>query len=110
MDAALPSVISRYFELDAARDVGAIVALFADDATVVDEGESRHGRGEIEAWRTGTASRYEYKTELFGGEALGHDRFVLSGRITGNFPGGTADLRWDFTVSDDLIVRLVIAP
>jgi hypothetical protein len=31
-------VISRYFELDAQRDRDGIVALFADDAIVVDDG------------------------------------------------------------------------
>ena len=36
-------VIRRYFELDADRDIDSIVALFSDDATVVDEGETRHG-------------------------------------------------------------------
>jgi hypothetical protein len=33
-----------------------------------------------------------------------------AGRLTGNFPGGTADLTWDFTITADKISRLVIAP
>jgi hypothetical protein len=40
MIAGVPSVVSRYFELDAERDIDAIVGLFAEDATVVDEGET----------------------------------------------------------------------
>ena len=38
------------------------------------------------------------------------DRFVVTGRLTGNFPGGTAELKWDFTVAGDRISQLVIAP
>ena len=105
-----PDVVSRYFEHDAQRDVEAIVALFSGDATVVDEGEARRGKAEIRAWQLGAASKYEYDTEVFSGEALGADRYLVTGRLTGNFPGGTADLRWDFTLAGDLISRLVIAP
>jgi hypothetical protein len=38
------------------------------------------------------------------------DRFVVTGRLTGNFPGGIAELNWDFTVAGDRISQLVIAP
>ena len=43
MPTNLPDVISRYFERDTDRDIDSIVNLFADDATVIDEGEERHG-------------------------------------------------------------------
>ena len=105
-----PDVVSRYFERDAHRDVEAIVALFSADATVVDEGEARRGKAEIRAWQLGAASKYEYETDVLSGEALGADRYLVTGRLTGNFPGGTAQLRWDFTVAGDLISHLVIAP
>jgi hypothetical protein len=105
-----PVVVSGYFELDARRDVDAIVALFSDDAVVVDERETHRGTAAIRAWRLGPASKYRYETEIFSGEALDADRFLVTGRITGNFPGGTADLRWDFTLAGDRISRLVIAP
>jgi hypothetical protein len=35
---------------------------------------------------------------------------VVTGRLTGNFPGGTAELKWDFTVAGGRIGRLIIAP
>ena len=92
-------VVRRYFALDADRDVDAIVALFGDDAIVVDEGEARHGTTEIRAWQLGPASRYRYTTEVLGTVALEPDRYVVTGRLTGNFPGGTADLNWDFTIA-----------
>ena len=68
------------------------------------------GLGEIRAWRTGPAVKYTYTTEVFGSEATSAGRYLVTGRPTGDFPGGTADLRWDFAVTGDLISRLVIAP
>ena len=109
MSANLPDVISRYFQ-PSMRDIDSIVSLFADDATVVDEGETRHGTTEIRAWQTGAASKYTYTTEITEAQALGPDRYLVTGRLTGNFPGGIADLKWDFTIADEQISRLVIAP
>ena len=102
--------VSRFFEVDADRDVEAIVALFTDDATVVDEGNTYRGTSEIYAWQLGPASKYDYSTTIVARQALGANRHLVTGRITGNFPGGTADLRWDFTVEGERIRRLVIAP
>ena len=81
MSTNLPDVISRYFERDADRDIDSIVSLFADDATVIDEGEERHGTAEIRAWQTGAASEYTYTTEITGTEALGY-WFPADGRGT----------------------------
>src|SRR5690349_24951445 len=102
--------LTRYFEYDALRDVEAIVAVFADDATVTDEGETWQGLAEIRAWQLGPASAYTYRTELRNTEQLGPDRYLVTGRLSGNFPGGTADLTWDFTIAGNKISRLVIAP
>jgi hypothetical protein len=41
---------------------------------------------------------------------LGDNRFRVTGRLDGNFPGGTANLNFDFTVVGDLISHLKIAP
>jgi SnoaL-like domain len=110
MSTQLPDVVSRYFERDGDRDIDSIVSLFAENATVIDEGEERHGTTEIRAWQTGAASKYTYRTDITGTEVLGPDRYLVSGRLTGNFPGGTADLKWDFTIAGQHITRLVIAP
>lgn len=107
---ALQGLIARYFELDGHRDIDAIVALFARDATVIDEDEERHGTAAIRGWQTGPASRYTYTTEVLATRAIAPDRHVVTGRLTGNFPGGTAELNWDFTLTGERIARLVIAP
>jgi hypothetical protein len=103
-------VIRRYFELEAERDLDGLIALFSPNATVVDEGQTRQGTPEIRAWRTGAASAYTYSTEIRSIKSNGPGRHRVDGRITGDFPGGTADLQWDFTVGGNHIDRLVIAP
>ena len=110
MFTTLPEVVGRFFELDAVRGIEAIVALFADDATVIDEGETRHGTAAIHAWQTGPASKYTYTTEIINSETLTPDHHLVRGRLTGNFPGDTAELTFDFTIADQRITRLAIAP
>src|ERR1700759_1523345 len=106
----VPDVIRRYFLLDAEREIDSIIALVTDDATVVDERETRHRPREIRAWQTAPTSRSPYTTDVLALDALTAPRFLVTGRLTGNFPGGTAELKWDFTVAGDRISELVIAP
>ena len=101
-------VITRYFEADARRDIDAIVALFTGGAIVVDEGQTYHGTAEIRGWQEGAASKYQYTTEVFGTQRTGQESYLVTGRLTGNFPGGTAELHWRFTLQGDLISRLEI--
>jgi hypothetical protein len=43
-------------------------------------------------------------------EATGSDTWLVRNRLDGNFPGGTVDLRYEFTLHRDHISRLSIAP
>ena len=103
-------VASRYFELDARRDVEAILALFLEDVVVIDEGREWRGSGEIRRWRLGPASKYEYTTTVVRVDNVDDTHSQASGRIDGNFPGGTAELTWDFSTAGGRITRLEIAP
>jgi ketosteroid isomerase-like protein len=105
----LLKTIDSYFEADARRDTDAIVALFTDDGVVVDEGEAWRGTSGIRAWRDETAARYEYTTEVFDTESTGEDAYLVTGRLEGNFPGGSADVTWRFTLAGDRISELQIA-
>src|SRR5438270_3548520 len=66
-----PDVITRYFAAQSARDFDTLLTLFADDATVIDEGQTRRGANEIRAWRENVASVYQYSTELTSLECAG---------------------------------------
>lgn len=109
MSIDVPDVINRYFEADARRDTDAIVALFTDDGVVIDEGETWRGASEIRAWRDGTAARYQYTTQVFETESIGENGYLFTGRLEGNFPGGTADVKWRFTLAGDRVSELHIA-
>jgi hypothetical protein len=82
----VPDVITSYFGVGARRDIDAIVALFADDAIVVDEGKTWRGVREIPAWQEGLASLYQYTTEVSGTERIGENEYLVTGRLEGNFP------------------------
>lgn len=102
------SVITQYFEADALRDIDAMVALFSNEAVVVDEAQTYHGLKEIRGWREGDASVYQYTTQIDETRRLDEKNYLVTGRLTGNFPGGTAELQWRFTIHHDVINRLEI--
>ena len=102
-------LLTHYFAADARRDTDALVALFTDDAVVLDEGQVWRGTSEIRAWRDGPASAFQYTTEVLGVEAAGGGNYVARAHLEGNFPGGTVDLKLSFTVDGDRIRRLEIA-
>ena len=104
-----PDVIGGYFEADARGDTDAVVGLFVEDAVVLDEDETWRGQDEIRAWREGPVAQYEYTTEVFDTTAAGEHEYLVTGRLVGNFPGGTADVTWRFTVLGDRIARLHIS-
>ena len=108
MSDATSDVIDRYFDADERQDVEGIVGLFTDDAEVVDEAQTWRGTEGVRAWRKGPASKYQYRTTIFETKQLGPVDFVLKGRLEGNFPGGTADLTWRFTLAGDRIRTLRI--
>jgi hypothetical protein len=105
-----PNPVRRYFEADGERNIDAIVDLFAGDATVIDEGQTRRGIDEIREWQTGPASQYEYRVTITGEERLADDRYRVVARLDGNFPGGIASLNFDFGLDGELIRSLEIAP
>jgi uncharacterized protein (TIGR02246 family) len=105
---SVPDVITRYFAAQAARDFETLLTLFADDAVVIDEGRTRRGASEIRAWRENVASAYEYTTQLRGVTASPDGKYVARVHLEGNFPGGTVDLRYRFTIDGDAIRELEI--
>ena len=109
MSTPVPAVITRYFAAQSARDFDTLVTLFADDGVVIDEGQTRRGRNEIRAWRENVASVYEYTTDVLELTATGNGQYAARVHLEGNFPGGTVDLRYRFTINDDTISRLEIA-
>jgi hypothetical protein len=47
---------------------------------------------------------------ITGSKVFGGGQYRVTARLEGNFPGNTVDLNHDFTIADDRIKRLEIAP
>jgi hypothetical protein len=115
MPPTLPEVITQYFAAASARDTGALLACFASDGSVTDEGRMMTGHQAIRAWREGAISQYSYTTEVVGTgvadrstDKVGTE--VIIARVEGDFPGSPVDLKFRFVLRGDLIASLEIAP
>ncbi|NIK61985.1 nuclear transport factor 2 family protein [Kribbella shirazensis] len=108
----LPDTITRYLAAHTARDADAAIQWFADDATVTDEGRTHHGADEIHAWLSNGATEYTYTAELIAAHRPDAHTYVATHHLEGDFPGGTVDLDFVFTLddTDTTITSLAIAP
>jgi len=93
----------------AERDYEAAAACFTEDAVVEDEGLSHRGREAIRRWQEDTRAKWQYSISETGGkpdaEKVG---YVVSAHLSGNFPGGEADVEYRFRFRGDLIAHLRI--
>lgn len=107
MTIQLPAAIAGYFEADRQGDAEAVATLFTDEATITDEGRTRHGRDAVRAWKQDSSRTYRYTAEPFAVESTG-ERTIVTSRVSGDFPGSPVDLRYFFTLEDDRISALEI--
>ncbi len=106
MPLSLPKPIASYFAADT-YDGAAIADCFTIDAVVIDEDRTHTGRDAIAAWKSEASKKYDYVAAPMS--IYDHDdKFIVTARLTGNFPGNPVDLRYAFTLSDDAIARLEI--
>ncbi|WP_328629489.1 nuclear transport factor 2 family protein [Streptomyces sp. NBC_00353] len=106
----LPEVITRYLEAHHAHDTATAVTAFAGDATVIDDGNTYQGTAAIEQWLGRSATEFTYTAHLIGTQQTDTTHYIATHHLEGNFPGGTIDLRYQFTLHDDLIEHLAIEP
>ncbi len=106
----LPRVIDAYQLAHDDRDTEKSIICFDPDATVVDEGTTYTGTERIRWWLDNAAGEYTFTRTPTGSEQLDDDVFVVSNHLSGNFPGGEADLRHRYELRNGLIYRLEIAP
>ncbi len=105
----LPDTITKYLISHVTRNVPAAMRWYADNAEVTDDGKTYRGHDEIRAWLASAASEYSYTTELTSARQVDEQTYVATHHLDGNFPGGTADLDFTFTLIDGRIARLVIS-
>jgi ketosteroid isomerase-like protein len=105
----LPATIGGFLTAHAARDVDAAIRAFSSTAVVVDQGQTFRGTDEVREFLRNAGAEFTYTTELIGARRVDDTHWVAVNRLTGDFPGGVAELAYRFTTDGDLITELVIA-
>ncbi|TDU83282.1 hypothetical protein EV138_5744 [Kribbella voronezhensis] len=110
----LPAAITRFLrEADPQHKANAhdLLSAFTIDATVIDDdGKTYVGHDEIHHWRSAEMNGFTYTVEISRVEKFDDNRYVVTTRLEGDFPGGVVDIIYRFTLAGDLIQRLEIAP
>ncbi|MBB3595496.1 ketosteroid isomerase-like protein [Rhizobium sp. BK529] len=107
MSIELPKPLAAYYAAKNQKDIDGMLACFAADASVRDEGEDRRGHAEIREWMEETTRQYGVTVdpEEISGEA---DAPVVAALVDGNFPGGPVTLHYHFTLAGGAITHLEI--
>lgn len=106
--ATLPVPVVAYLDAhDQSRSADA-AALFASDATVLDDGNTYQGIEAITAWIGRSSTEYTYTSTRIGQRLADQNDAVVRIRLDGNFPGGTVTLRYQFELRAGLISNLAI--
>ena len=98
MSVKLPGILDRYFNAQNAHDIDAMVACFAPDAVVRDEGHTHAGAEAIRAWKIDTSTKYRISATPLESRSEGDSTIVVV-KVTGAFPGSPANLTYCFGLS-----------
>jgi len=104
----LPEPIAAYFAADQ-RDGEAVARCFTKRAVVKDEGRTYSGLAAIKGWKAKASAKYSYISVPFAVEQK-NGRYIVTSRLTGNFPGSPVDLRYAFRLERGKIALLEITP
>lgn len=103
---SLPESIAAYFEADS-RDGDAVARCFSNEGVVIDEGRAHAGPAAIKAWKTAASAQFSYITEPLALEKKDR-KYIVTSRVTGDFPGSPVDLQFIFTLERGKIGSLEI--
>ena len=106
---SLPATVRDFLSAHVVHDAATASSFLAEDAVVVDQGETFRGREKAHAFLRDAGSEFEYTTEQIGARRVDDAHWVVILRLEGTFPGGVAELDYRFTLRDDLVTELVIA-
>jgi len=104
----LPEPITAYFDADT-RDGEAVSRCFTKQAVVKDEGHTHSGVDAIKSWKTASSAKYSYTSVPFAVEQK-DGQYIVTSRLTGDFPGSPVNLRYAFRLERGKIARLEIKP
>jgi len=96
----LPEILDRYFAAQNRHDIDAMVACFASDAAVRDEGRDIVGTCAIRAWKKETRAKYRISAEPIECQ-VEDERTIVLVKVSGTFDGSPANLTYRFGFSGD---------
>jgi hypothetical protein len=103
----LPKPIALYVAAENSGDVNLFDQCFAENSVVRDEKETHAGLTAIKEWKAETKKKYQHTVDPLRAVEK-NDTFVVTNRLTGNFPGSPIELDFVFRLMDDKIVSLEI--
>jgi hypothetical protein len=98
--------VATYLNGSNAFDALAAAQAFAANAVVHDEGRERRGHDAVLEWLHEVIAAYQAKVEPI---SFDEKSGVLTGRVSGEFPGSPIVLRYAFTLADGKIAALRIS-
>lgn len=107
MNETTPKPIAAYIAASNSHDMDALAACFSPDAVVTDEARQYQGRAAIREWCADADAKYNPQVEVLGLERQA-DAWLLTGKVSGSFPGSPVTLRFAFTLEGDSIRALEI--
>jgi hypothetical protein len=107
MPLSLPEPIANYFAADTAGDASALARCFTAEGIVRDEGGTFTGIAAIQQWHTRAKEKYHHTVGPLSVSARGGE-IVVTGKVTGDFPGSPITLQHVFRVAGQKIVSLKI--
>ena len=96
----LPAAVHGFVDGWQGRDGEKVVALFADNAVVSDEGKTHRGIAEIRGWVDESINLFTTTLTFLGAREV-EGMVGSSYRLEGDFPGGVVDLEYQFHLDDD---------
>ena len=108
MKTKLPEPLGSYFDAVNREDVDAMLTPFAANAVVTDEGKTRSGVVELREWIEDVTKKYHPRFEVEDVVEDGAGAVVVTGLVSGTFPGSPVRLRYTFRLSGGTITHLEI--
>lgn len=104
----LPKIISDLLNAQSVFDSNAYTNCFSENAIVLDEGNTYNGKADIKKWNDETNAQYRITMEPIKLKT-DDDRIVLTAKISGNFDGSPAVLKYHIRIKDELIEQMEIS-
>ena len=108
MSTKLPEPVAAFVRATNDHDTNAVLATFATDAVVTDEGHTYRGTDEIREWNDRSVNQYNFTMAVT--DVVERDgETIVNAQVTGTFDGSPAQFHFHFTIEGNKMAALSIA-